>query len=434
MDFKIRTDGRIMYRKDGKAIVVPEGYPIYLQENSRKCYTLKTTSHYCIDGAAEYGSPNPFNNDEGEIFLVTCSEYLFDPPKIGPLSFVYGNVMITSSLFALLTVLVYIALKEKHNIHGWTIASYAFSMFLMYIFLGLAHLIRYYGSDEVLKTASCVTVGIASHLFSMSSFLWLTLMNWDIWWTFRKFRPSTRKLGGKEVKHFLTYSCFGWGIPLLISGISSFLHFKYEEASEDDCAVVGVPLPAYGRESCEIKQLSLGVYLYFPAAALLLCNLLFFIVTTYRLCRHSQQTQLATKNLERHHQSVQLFAKLFFVMGVTRVFEVISWAESGPTLTWYWAVFDIFNVLQAVAIFIIYVCKRDVLSSLKKLFLNFYYGQEGHATGGKEGGMRAASSTSYKDKDVSVAAPLLITGSSSSPEAGKLHRNLAKRNETQHQT
>jgi len=80
VSFKLRTDGKIMYRKDGKAIVVPEGYPIYLQENSRKCYTLKTTSHYCIDGAAEYGNPNPFNNDEGEIFLVTCSEFLIDPP------------------------------------------------------------------------------------------------------------------------------------------------------------------------------------------------------------------------------------------------------------------------------------------------------------------------------------------------------------------
>jgi len=65
-------------------------------------------------------------------------------------------------------------------------------------------------------------------------------------------------------------------------------------------------------------------------------------------------------------------------MGVTRVFEVISWAESGPTLTWYWAVFDFINVGQAVAIFIIYVCKRDVLYSLKKLFFNFYYGINAH--------------------------------------------------------
>lgn len=184
--FKIRKDGKIMYRKDGKAIVMPDqDRPIYLQEQNKKCFTLKPTAFYCIDGAAEYGNPNPFSNDEGEMFLVTCSEYLFEPPKIGPLSFVYGNVMITSSIFSLLTVVVYCILKEKQNIHGWTIASYALSIFFMYIFLGLAHLIRYYRSDDVLKTTSCVAVGIASHLFSLASFMWLFLINWDIWWTFR---------------------------------------------------------------------------------------------------------------------------------------------------------------------------------------------------------------------------------------------------------
>ncbi len=61
-------------------------------------------------------------------------------------------------------------------------------------------------------------------------------------------------------------------------------------------------------------------------------------------------------------------------MGVTRVFEVITWAGSGPTLTWYWAVFDIVNILQAVAIFIVYVCKRDVLIALRNLFLSYFYG------------------------------------------------------------
>lgn len=65
-------------------------------------------------------------------------------------------------------------------------------------------------------------------------------------------------------------------------------------------------------------------------------------------------------------------------MGVTRVFEVITWAGSGPTLTWYWAVFDIFNILQAVAIFIVYVCKRDVLIALRNLFLVYFYGSGRH--------------------------------------------------------
>lgn len=78
--------------------------------------------------------------------------------------------MIGSSFFSFLTVLVYLTLKEKRNIHGLTVVSYASSMFFMYIFLGLAHLIRYYGSDEVLKSTPCVAIGntFASMYFNIS--------------------------------------------------------------------------------------------------------------------------------------------------------------------------------------------------------------------------------------------------------------------------
>lgn len=64
-------------------------------------------------------------------------------------------------------------------------------------------------------------------------------------------------------------------------------------------------------------------------------------------------------------------------MGVTRIFELITWYESGPLLTWYWAVFDIFNILQAVAIFIIYVCKRDVVRALKNKMPKFIHRPKG---------------------------------------------------------
>lgn len=66
--------------------------------------------------------------------------------------------MLTSSFFSLLTVLVYLN-KEKQNLNGWAVLSYALSMFFMYVSLGLAHLIRYYGSDDVLKTDTCVIIG-----------------------------------------------------------------------------------------------------------------------------------------------------------------------------------------------------------------------------------------------------------------------------------
>jgi hypothetical protein len=59
--------------------VLPDGHPVFLKENSRKCYRL-ITKHYCIDGG-DIGDPNRgFSNDEEQIFLATCSELLYEPP------------------------------------------------------------------------------------------------------------------------------------------------------------------------------------------------------------------------------------------------------------------------------------------------------------------------------------------------------------------
>jgi hypothetical protein len=77
--FHLSLNGKVMYRKSGKA-VTPDGQPVsYGEEKNRKCYILKT-DNFCIDGAVEYGNPNGFVNDEGDTFLATCAEALRETP------------------------------------------------------------------------------------------------------------------------------------------------------------------------------------------------------------------------------------------------------------------------------------------------------------------------------------------------------------------
>lgn len=61
-----------------------------------------------------------------------------------------------------------------------------------------------------------------------------------------------------------------------------------------------------------------------------------------------------------------LYLKLFIVMGVNWLAEIISWASGsdGSELVWY--VTDIGNSLQGVLIFLIFVCKKRVLNLLNK--------------------------------------------------------------------
>lgn len=59
---------------------------------------------------------------------------------------------------------------------------------------------------------------------------------------------------------------------------------------------------------------------------------------------------------------LSLYLKLFCLMGVTFVFEVISWAVDAPA--YYWYVTDAINSLRGVFVFFIFCWKRSVLNLL----------------------------------------------------------------------
>jgi len=63
-----------------------------------------------------------------------------------------------------------------------------------------------------------------------------------------------------------------------------------------------------------------------------------------------------------------MYLKLFVVMGITWVLEIMSWVDIGadivPQFIWYPA--DIVNALQGLTIFIIFVCRKKTLQTLLK--------------------------------------------------------------------
>lgn len=61
-----------------------------------------------------------------------------------------------------------------------------------------------------------------------------------------------------------------------------------------------------------------------------------------------------------------LYLKLFIVMGVNWLAEIISWSIGTQASEFLWYVTDIGNALQGVLIFFIFVCKKRVLTLLNK--------------------------------------------------------------------
>jgi len=73
-----------------------------------------------------------------------------------------------------------------------------------------------------------------------------------------------------------------------------------------------------------------------------------------------------TKNIFAHR--FNMYLKLFIVMGITWVLEIMSWIDIGADIVsqfiWYPA--DIVNALQGLIIFIIFVCRKKTLQTLLK--------------------------------------------------------------------
>lgn len=126
-------------------------------------------------------------------------------------------------------------------------------------------------------------------------------------------------------------------------------------------------------------------------ALLILANILFFIMTATALCRtrvgttrkdeanlfHSKQKFGTTTIFHRWYDgpffltdSAQTFGRfraifvLFILMGVCWITEVISFAVGGSA--YLWIPTDILNILTAVFVFFIFVCKPSVWSLLMK--------------------------------------------------------------------
>jgi len=64
-----------------------------------------------------------------------------------------------------------------------------------------------------------------------------------------------------------------------------------------------------------------------------------------------------------------MFLKLTLVMGLSWVFEIVSWAvtDEDSDNHWVWIIIDIYNILSAILIFIIFVCQGNTLNLLQQV-------------------------------------------------------------------
>ena len=86
-----------------------------------------------------------------------------------------------SCIFLLVTFAVYLAVPEFNNLHGSIVISN-----ITTIILTTAYLLLVYNLTHTFATLVCKVIGYLGYFFAMSMFSWMTIMSFDICWTFNR--------------------------------------------------------------------------------------------------------------------------------------------------------------------------------------------------------------------------------------------------------
>ncbi|XP_014254271.1 G-protein coupled receptor Mth2-like isoform X6 [Cimex lectularius] len=291
------------------------------------------------------------DSNESEIKPFICID---DDDKDDTSTKIYPIGMIISLPFLLITLITYIILPSLHNKHGYCLMGHITAMIFGYTTLTVTQIY----ADVFL--VSCITLGFAVQFFFLATFFWLNVMCIDIYWAFSgiKLRGTASE---RDRKKLLAYSFYAWGMPLIILAVTVGVDYS------DSIPSSSIFKPNMGKDRCFFKgRTATWTYFYGPMAVILFSNLILFSITAYRIWRHRRETaQSFHRGDSRRHdgnesERFNLYLKLFLVMGINWISELISFMFGKDVPQYLWYITDITNTLQGVFIFLIFVWKKRV--------------------------------------------------------------------------
>ncbi|XP_018400551.1 PREDICTED: G-protein coupled receptor Mth2-like [Cyphomyrmex costatus] len=358
---------------------------IYTFKNDSKDETLNTLFVTVRDPCVETGYGRRMLSANTYLFLTNGSLYLSNGEFISPKSYcfaillrkIYDVIVCTNETklpiyvsvcqlvslpFLLLTFIIYSILPDLQNMHGYTLRAHVGSLFITYAIMYVGQQI-----SGLAEKSYCVELAYIFNFFFLSSFFWLNVTCFDIWWTFRELR-SHRSRAKRDKKKRIIYSTYAWGITIILNVICAIMDY-----------VPGLPENLIRPEIC-VKRFWYGeneaktLYFYLPMGATIISNIFFFICTTLTILYQKIHTanQLKDSESNRHDENKQrfnMYLKLFIVMGISWVLEIIAWLTGSEIVPiWLWYPADMINSLQGLIIFIIFVCRKKVKQMLLKRF------------------------------------------------------------------
>ncbi|CAG0888821.1 unnamed protein product [Darwinula stevensoni] len=166
--------------------------------------------------------------------------------------------------------------------------------------------------------------------------------------------PFARR--GLEGKRLLQYCLYAFGMPAVVAAVACILLFVAGTPSTSTSAASGVG---------ECRKLVVTGFIWCSlgsVALLLVTNAIFFALTCRYLIQNTKDVALMIRN-QKQTYTFWLYVKLFVLMGGTWLVGVVSYFTN--TLEGDIVSLVLFG-LQGVFIFLIFVCKKEVVEDAKR--------------------------------------------------------------------
>ncbi|CAG0879165.1 unnamed protein product [Darwinula stevensoni] len=311
---------------------------------------------YCIDDMMT-------SNETFEPVAVIC--YPEASPGKELVYKIYSALLVVSTVFLFITFLLHLILPERKSLHGKTILCYVGCLLVASIALSIAR----FGTEKDIPDSLCLIAVFTIFYFYLSTFFWLNIISFDIWYSLSELRERIHDQG-HEKKVLIRYSLYAFGVPMCIVAIACIV----EHAPNIPTSIIKPGINPQIR--CWLHG-----------------NV------------HARDTaQLHRSRCQTQKQKFLVYIKLFGVMGLSWVTEVISYFIKEPAVVFMFT--DIINILQGFFIFLIFVCKKKTIRYLKRKVHKWFSRHDSMSTSpGSNSGSRGSNQQSIPSSTPDAKIP-----------------------------
>ncbi|XP_046601998.1 G-protein coupled receptor Mth2-like [Neodiprion lecontei] len=263
---------------------------------------------------------------------------------------------IVRTIVMIINFIGYTVVPQLKNNHGLAIRCYIFTYIILAIVYGCIY--EAMMLDPVDFSLVYMIGAIIVHYCNISSALWLQVISFDIWRTFRNVRSVDRRVRERRNGKFICYALYA-GVSPIVLGIPGFICYVWVFMHWDD--------------NSDLEFLSLVNFL--PTfiesaiyASVCLCNIFFYVGMFCTMRRQRKETAALTEGSNQRHgaqkQWFNLYVKLSLIMGIHMIaWTCIPFTNLESTFD---CIYQVSELLHSILIFRFFIWKDGVKQTFRK--------------------------------------------------------------------